>query len=110
MSRKNSLKRFLSGITAVSVCLGSFTFTAAADDEPAGTQSDGQTATIVYEKQKTYSEYHDEIADAPRPRTTNIEGDPLTYVDCGDGAEVEVGSYEGRDNVVIWKNEDGTVN
>ena len=106
MSRKSSLKRLLSGLMALMMCATAFPMTAFAENELLTEASEAyENPVISYEKQTTYSEYFDEYSDKARPR------DEVTfeYVSASNGAEVEVGSYEGKDDVVIWSNEDGTV-
>lgn len=60
---------------------------------------------ITYVRQKTYSDYYTEISDKVRPRDEIY----LSYASCSDDAEVEVSDYEGKDNVIVWSNEDGTL-
>ncbi len=104
MSRKSSLKKLLSGITALLICMTSFSFQVFAESEPTASEDEiDLTPTITYVKQKTYSEYHTEIEDKERPRDEIF----MNYASSSDGAEVEVGSYEGKDDVIIWSNEDG---
>ncbi len=103
MSRKTSLKRLLSGLMAMLICVSSFGFTAAAEDK--SDNSDSSSPTIEYVKQKTYSDYYDEIENKERPRDEIF----LNYVSASDDADVEVKSYKGKDDVVVWSNEDGTL-
>lgn len=92
---------------AVLICVTSFSFTAFAESEPTeqNASADDAAPTITYVKQKTYSDYYDEIADKERPRDEIF----LNYVSCSDDAQVEIGSYEGKDDVVIWSNEEGQI-
>lgn len=107
MSRKTSLKRLLSGVTALMICMTSFSFSVFAQtDNKSVTATNYTLPEISYVKQTTYSEYYDEMVEnAPHP-TDEIY---LQYVSHSDDAEVTVGSYEGKDDVVIWSNEDGTI-
>lgn len=110
MSRKTSLKRLLSGVLAVMLCLTAFpavTFAEeTAEEETASDDAAVEVSyTISYVKQKTYSEYYTEISDKDTPR----EEIYLSYKSCSDDAEVEVGSYEGKDDVIIWSNEEGRI-
>lgn len=77
---------------------------ATAVDSPTDS-SDDEEETSLFVKQKTYSDYYDEIADMARPDKEVY----MTYVGASDDAEVEVGTYEGKDNVIIWSNEEGTL-
>ncbi len=104
MSRKTSLKRLLSGILAVMLCVTAFPASVFADTDAADGEVD-VTPTISYVKQKTYSDYYTEISDKVRPRDEIF----LEYESCSDIAEVEVGNYEGKDDVIIWSNEDGQI-
>lgn len=96
---------------AVMICMTSFSFTAFADSESAAdeilqTEAEKyELPEITYVKQKTYSDYYSEISDKVRPRDEVF----LQYSSCSDDAQVEVGRYEGKDDVVIWSNEDGTL-
>ena len=96
---------------AVMICMTSFSFTAFADSESAAdeilqTEAEKyELPEITYVKQKTYSDYYSEISDKVRPRDEVF----LQYSSCSDDAKVEVGRYEGKDDVVIWSNEDGTL-
>ncbi len=105
MSKKTNLRRIVSAAIAALLCVSVFA-TVPATAENATTAATSAEETTLFVKQKTYSEYYDEIADAARP----AEEAMLNYAGCADGAEVEEGSYEGKDNVIIWKNEEGTLN
>ena len=104
MSRKTSLKRLLSGILAVMLCVTAFPASVFADTDAADGEVD-VTPAISYVKQKTYSDYYTEISDKVRPRDEIF----LEYESCSDIAEVEIGNYEGKDDVIIWSNEDGQI-
>ena len=72
--------------------------------ETTAAQSSGQK-TFSYEEQNTYSDYYDEISGSKRPDKEAF----LTYKGARDGAQVSVESYEGKDNIVVWSNEEGTL-
>lgn len=103
MSRKKSLKRLLSAATAVILCLTAFPASAFADNAADTASASAESASVTYLKQKTYSEYYNEIEDKNRPRDEIF----MSYSSCSDNAEVNVGSYEGKDNVVVWSNQEG---
>ena len=116
MSRKTNSRRILSALLAVLVSVPLFSAnvafadedTGAADDSAAVTEessSDDSSETALFVKQKTYSDYYDEISDMAHPD----EEVYFSYVGASDDAQVEVGSYEGKDNVIIWSNEEGTL-
>ncbi|MCI7234100.1 MAG: extracellular solute-binding protein [Oscillospiraceae bacterium] len=106
MSRKSSLKRLLSGMIAVMICATALPASAFADSKIlTDAAEEYETPVITYEKQKTYSEYFNENSDKERPRAEI----PFEYVSCSDGAEVEIGSFEGKNDVIIWSNEDGSL-
>lgn len=116
MSRKTNSRRILSALLAVLVSVPLFSAnvafadedTGAADDSAAVTvesSSDDSSETALFVKQKTYSDYYDEISDMARPN----EEVYFSYVGASDDAQVDVGSYEGKDNVIIWSNEEGKV-
>ena len=109
LSRKSNFKRILSAALAVLVCVPVFAaFPAIAEESPetasAVTGSQDQD-TGLFVKQKTYSDYYDEIASVPRPDAEAM----LVYAGKDDTAEVEVTSFEGRDNVIVWSNEEGRI-
>ena len=114
MSRKTNFKRLLSAALAVLVCIPMLpALPATADDggsEPPAAGSSPAAEVNLSEvsaslRQKTYSEYYDEIADVKRP---NKEA-KLVYADKDSFADIEVTSFEGRDNVVVWSNDEGTI-
>lgn len=134
MSGKNNFRRILSAVLAVLVSVpllsANFAFAdnndsaenteiaesadttdsseeqdASAEQENAvPAEADAEEASL-FVKQKTYSDYYDEIAGMARPDTEI----PMTFAEAKDGAEVEIGSYEGKDNIIIWSNEEGTL-
>lgn len=111
MSRKTKLKRILSAAMAVLVCvpvMSCFPASAEISTDSSVTQTAGaayQQAAQTFVKQKTYSEYYDEIADVKRPAVEAL----LTYSGKDDVAEAEVKSFEGKDNVLVWSNEEGRI-
>ncbi|MCM1524262.1 MAG: extracellular solute-binding protein [Ruminococcus sp.] len=105
MSRKTLLKRILSGIAAVTVCITASPIGAFADAQPDPEPENASAPVITYVRQKTYSDYYTEISDKVRPRDEIY----LSYASCSDDAEAEVSDYEGKDNVIVWSNEDGTL-
>lgn len=108
MSRKTNFKRVLSAALAVLVCVPVLScFPAFADDEkPAATAAATyHEAAAAFVKQKTYSEYFDEIANVPRPNAEAM----LAYSGKDDIAEAEVTTFEGKDNVLVWSNQEGRV-
>ena len=104
---KSGLKRLLSGLTAVTLCATLCPFTVSADESGAGGSYD--MPTISYVKQKTYTEYFNElVADAKRPR----DEVKFSYSQCSsiDGSAVaSVSEYEGKADTVVWANEEGTL-
>lgn len=116
MSKKNNFRRILSALLAliVSVPMMSVSFVFAEGEEDAAedvavtavADENSSEETSLFVKQKTYSEYYDEIEGKKRPDKEV----PLVYTDCADGAQIEIGSYEGKDNCIIWSNDEGTLN
>ncbi|MCM1024121.1 MAG: extracellular solute-binding protein [Prevotella sp.] len=106
MSRKTNLKRILSAAVAVLVCVPVLScFPASAEDGAAAAEST-ETSASAYVRQKTYSEYYDEIEGVTRPNAEAV----LAFSGKSSEAEAEVvASYEGRDNVLVWSNEEGRV-
>ena len=106
MSRKTNLKRILSAAVAVLVCVPVLScFPASADDEAADTAVSTEASASAYVRQKTYSEYYDEIEGVPRPDAEAV----LSYSGKSSEAEAELASFEGRENVLVWSNEEGRV-
>ena len=109
LSRKTNLTRILSAAIAVLMCVPTLSaFPAAAEDSPPAADTAAETSsadTTLFTKQKTYSDYYDEIEDVPRPKAEAL----LTYSGKDDVAEAELTSYEGKDNVVVWSNEEGRI-
>ncbi len=67
--------------------------------------ADENVTPAEFERQKTYSDYYDEIQGVPRPD----EEAPFIYTGARDEAEVTVGAYEGAEDVIIWSNQFGTL-
>ena len=106
LSRKSSLKRLLSGLMALMICASTFPASVFAENKMLKEASEAyENPSISYEKQTTYSEYYDEYADKAHPSGET----EFVYKSCADGAEVEVARYEGKDDVIIWSNEDGSL-
>lgn len=105
MSRKTNFKRIMSAVLAVLICvpvLSAFPSFAAEGD--GGTSaSDADLEAELFVRQTTYSDYYDEIDDVPRPDAEAV----WTYKGKDDLAEAEVTSFEGKDNVLVWSNEEG---
>lgn len=105
MSRKTNFKRILSAAIAVLVCVPVLScFPASADSEAPAAES-AETTSVAYVRQKTYSEYYDEIEGVPRPDAEAM----LTYSGKDDIAEAEITSFQGKENVLVWSNEEGRV-
>lgn len=114
MSRKNSQRRVLSAALAVLLCMTCTPAAAFAEESPAETDSAAasnssedeiseEQKAAFYTEQKTYSDYYDEhSADNYPDREV-----PLTYVGASEETEVTQGSYEGKDDVLVWSNQEG---
>ncbi len=110
MSRKTNFKRILSAAVAVLLCVSVVScFPASAESEPAQPSATAGAqyteAALAFEKQKTYSEYFDEIVNVKRPNAEAL----LSYSGKSDNAEAEVTTFEGKDNVLVWSNQEGRV-
>ena len=102
MSKKSNFRRAVSAALAALLCVSLFSATPAiADTENSGAAAESNSSLFV--KQKTYSEYYDEIANEARP---DKEAE-FIYISAENGAEVNVGSYEGKNDVIVWANEEG---
>ncbi len=104
LSKKTNLRRIASASVAALLCASVFACVPVCADETADNVPAAEE-TALFVKQKTYSDYYDEIAGVPRPAKEAY----MTYVGSDGEAEVEVGSFEGKDNVVIWSNEEGVL-
>lgn len=109
MSSKTNFRRIVSALTALMLAVTTFAAVPVTADstettETTAAQSSGQK-TFSYEEQNTYSDYYDEISGSKRPDKEAF----LTYKGARDGAQVSVESYEGKDNIVVWSNEEGTL-
>lgn len=109
MSRKTNFKRLLSAALAVLVCIPMLpVIPVVADDgaEPPSAETDVSLREVsALFRQKTYSEYYDEIADVKRPDKEAV----LVYADKDGNTDAEVSAFEGKDNVVVWSNDEGTL-
>ncbi len=110
MSRKTNFKRILSAAVAVLLCVSVVScFPASAESEPAQPSATAgaqySEAALAFEKQKTYSEYYDEIVNVKRPNAEAL----LSFSGKSDNAEAEVTTFEGKDNVLVWSNQEGRV-
>ena len=110
MSRKTNFKRILSAALAVLVCVPVLSsFPAVAEESPetgsAVTETEDNSGANLFVKQKTYSDYYDEIASVPRPNAEAV----WVYSGKDNVAEAEVISFEGKDNVILWSNEEGRI-
>lgn len=102
LSRKTNVKRILSASLAVLVAVPVLSlFPVSAESEAASEE----VSSVAYVRQKTYSDYYDEIKDVPRPNAEAL----LSYSGKDDIAEAEVTSFQGRDNVLVWSNQEGRV-
>ncbi|MCH5192643.1 MAG: extracellular solute-binding protein [Oscillospiraceae bacterium] len=106
MSRKTNFKRLLGTALAASVCVTMLpAFPAYADADAAADAETSLSELSASFRQKTYSEYYDEIADVKRPDKEAM----LTYSGKDSRADAELASFEGRDNVLVWSNDEGRV-
>ena len=113
MSRKKNFKRILSAALAVLICVPALSafpsFAEEAENSPAAAEEavsdQGASDAGLFVRQITYSDYFDSIADQPRP---DAEAE-WVYSGKDDTAEVEVTSFEGRDNVIVWSNDEGRI-
>ena len=106
MSRKTNFKRTLSAALALLLCVSVVScFPASAEGESTTAAAQYSEAALEFVKQKTYSEYFDENVNVKRPDAEAM----LAYSGKDELAEVEVTTFEGKDNVLVWSNEEGRV-
>lgn len=102
MSRKTYFRRIVSAVTALLLAVTSITVVPAfADDSQNGSGKE----TFSYEEQNTYSDYYDQYSAEKRPDKEAL----LNYTGARDGAEVSVEAFEGKDGVIVWNSEEGTL-
>lgn len=108
LSRKNRLRKSLAAVLAVTLCGSAVPLTAFAYNSGySGSENlTEEEKAAFYTEKATYSDYYDEHSSDKYPD----KAVPLTYSSAEDGAEVEVKSFEGKDNVIVWSNQEGTVN
>lgn len=96
-------KRLLSAAVAVCMCVSLLpAVPASANDADAPPAAEETVSGFV--RQKTYSDYFDEIEGVPRPDAEAF----LQYSAARDGAEIEVTDFEGKNDIIVWSNESGT--
>ena len=106
MSRKTNFKRTLSAALALLLCVSVVScFPASAEGESTTAAAQYSEAALEFVKQKTYSEYYDENVNVKRPDAEAM----LTYSGKDELAVAEVTTFEGKDNVLVWSNEEGRV-
>jgi ABC-type glycerol-3-phosphate transport system substrate-binding protein len=112
---KNTLfRRVVSSALAASLCVTCFVPTAFADSEDtlsAETESDSSSATTTGTdaiRENAYVNYVSKYADAARPDYT-IEVLGKDYTSKSDDAEITVTTVDGKDNVMQWSNQVGSV-
>ncbi|MDR0987487.1 MAG: extracellular solute-binding protein [Ruminococcus sp.] len=110
------IKRRL-GAVLLAAALGFSTggFGAFAAEEEA-TAAETETAAVVEEtaaeevqgfvRATTYSDYYDSIVGNPRP---DVEV-PLKYRDRSWDADVYIGTFEGKKDIIVWENQSGSLN
>lgn len=95
-------KRLLSAAVAVCMCVSLLpAVPVSADDAEAPPAAEETVSGFV--RQKTYSDYFDEIEGVPRPDAEAF----LQYSAARDGAEIEVKDFEGKKDIIVWSNESG---
>jgi len=76
-----------------------------ADIDAFGYEDELLSAMDVFERQIPYSEYFDKIADVKRP---DVELE-MEFLQASEDADVIIGNFEGRENVLIWQSQTGTL-
>ena len=93
-------------------CLPTFADNAETDtaqtDEAAVTQDVNAELVDASNRENAYSNYVKKHADDPRPdQDITVYG--KDFVGAGNGAEVEVATVDGKENVAKWSNQEGTL-
>ncbi len=110
---KRAMKKSLAGLsaTAMALSMALTMFAAPASAEESQNQDvalDIENIEIDGTRATTYSEYYDMYADKVKPLTT-VKIDATSYI-SNEGAELEThATYQGKNNVIVWKNNKGTV-
>lgn len=111
MSNAKKTRRILSAILSVTLCCSALPVSVFADDTVQSGYSGSEDLTdeekaAFYTEKETYSDYYDLHSGEDYPDAVV----PLEYDSCENNAEVEVKSFEGKDNVIVWSNEEGKLN
>ena len=99
--------RIISAALAAFICVSVISAVPyfAENAETPAAASETATENDLFVRQMTYSDYFDSIADVPRPQAEAY----WVYAGKDSAAQVEVTSFEGRDNVIVWSNEEGRI-
>jgi ABC-type glycerol-3-phosphate transport system substrate-binding protein len=77
-----------------------------AEDADSAVEAQAAAEVQGFVKATTYSDYYDSVVDNKRPDVTV----PLTFVDADAESGATVETFEGKENVIVWKNQSGRIN
>lgn len=108
MSGKNRNRRLLSAVMAVLLCMTCIPVTAFAADEGSAsgeelTEEEAAKKAAFYVERLTYSDYNTKYSAEKFPGGSV----PLTFLQASPETEYQITNYEGKDNVIVWANQDG---
>ncbi|MBR1864161.1 MAG: extracellular solute-binding protein [Ruminococcus sp.] len=103
-------RRVVSAAVALSLCAACFVPAAFADsDSTLGTQDAVETTGTDSIRQTSYTNYVKKYADAARPAIDEIVIKGADHVSVSDDLELGQSSFEGREDVLYWANQTGSV-
>ncbi len=108
---KNTMfRRVISSALALTLGAACFVPTAFADNDALGTAADDAAVTGTDAiRQTSYSNYVKKYASAPRPDIDEIVIKGADYTSVSDDLSLGETSFDGRDDVLYWANQVGTV-
>lgn len=109
--KKAMFRRIISAALALSICASCFVPSALADTDNALGTSEEEVATTGTDsiRQTSYTNYYKKYAAAARPDIDDIVIKGADYVATDDEIEIGDKSFDGRSDVLYWKNQVGSV-
>jgi ABC-type glycerol-3-phosphate transport system substrate-binding protein len=77
-----------------------------ADDADSAVEAQAAAEVQGFVKAMTYSDYYDSVVGKARPDVTV----PLTFTDADAESGATVEAFEGKENIIVWRNQTGRVN
>ncbi len=108
--KKNRLKRLSAAALAImmTMTIPSSLYVFADTDVDITTTEAAIKSEMTVERVGSFSDYYDQYVNEKRPiQEILVYG--KDYISTSSKAEISTGSYEGKDNVMIWANQEGSV-